>query len=401
MKSILLALPAVFALSAVACSAEVGSQSQESTGSASEAVSCAALWGQCGGQYYFGPTCCAAGSTCTYSNPQYSQCLPGSGGNNSSCPSAGGNDDQMRAAATAEYSILRAASASCGGQALQPCWSTSFMSSQHYRVASGGATIEFDPGTQLYGQGSVSGTMKAALAIAQLDSTVASFLVQALQWDQANTNGQLFVALPPTGALGQYTYPGTNNQISIMDPYAGGSGRHEVVTGSDWCGTTRVHFIDTSSYENNFAPAEIQNWVNWFGGNQASKYHGWGAFPASPFNGANSQNPYLVVAVNGQTLNWNSSSWPTMSCSSNTSCNGTLDIDPIPYTQPGDQYDANGNEIGPQANPFQLIITNLYADPAHANQWATRTLNGVQQWGTFSNPVNVLGTTVYQYVKQM
>ncbi|KAJ8516254.1 hypothetical protein ONZ45_g6416 [Pleurotus djamor] len=32
-------------------------------------------WGQCGGQGWTGPTTCEAGSTCTYSNPWYSQCL--------------------------------------------------------------------------------------------------------------------------------------------------------------------------------------------------------------------------------------------------------------------------------------------------------------------------------------
>ncbi|KAH8811307.1 putative endo-1,4-beta-xylanase [Xylogone sp. PMI_703] len=32
-------------------------------------------WGQCGGQTYTGPTVCEAGTTCTYSNPYYSQCL--------------------------------------------------------------------------------------------------------------------------------------------------------------------------------------------------------------------------------------------------------------------------------------------------------------------------------------
>ncbi|KAH6914435.1 acetyl xylan esterase [Coprinopsis sp. MPI-PUGE-AT-0042] len=36
---------------------------------------CAAKWGQCGGQGYTGPTCCASGSTCTKSNDWYSQCL--------------------------------------------------------------------------------------------------------------------------------------------------------------------------------------------------------------------------------------------------------------------------------------------------------------------------------------
>ncbi|CAA7269601.1 unnamed protein product [Cyclocybe aegerita] len=34
-------------------------------------------WGQCGGNGWTGPTTCIAGYTCTYSNPWYSQCLPG------------------------------------------------------------------------------------------------------------------------------------------------------------------------------------------------------------------------------------------------------------------------------------------------------------------------------------
>ncbi|KAH7098051.1 lipolytic enzyme [Auriculariales sp. MPI-PUGE-AT-0066] len=36
------------------------------------------LKGQCGGQGWTGATTCVAGATCTYSNPWYSQCLPGS-----------------------------------------------------------------------------------------------------------------------------------------------------------------------------------------------------------------------------------------------------------------------------------------------------------------------------------
>ncbi|KAF7308605.1 CBM1 domain-containing protein [Mycena chlorophos] len=34
-------------------------------------------WGQCGGEGYTGPTTCVSGTTCVYSNPYYSQCLPG------------------------------------------------------------------------------------------------------------------------------------------------------------------------------------------------------------------------------------------------------------------------------------------------------------------------------------
>ncbi|KAG8939631.1 hypothetical protein FRC04_006112 [Tulasnella sp. 424] len=39
-----------------------------------------AVYGQCGGQGWSGPTTCVAGSTCVYSNAWYSQCLPGSSG---------------------------------------------------------------------------------------------------------------------------------------------------------------------------------------------------------------------------------------------------------------------------------------------------------------------------------
>ncbi|KAI5461889.1 cutinase-domain-containing protein [Mariannaea sp. PMI_226] len=40
----------------------------------SQTASCAALWGQCGGQGWTGATCCSAG-TCKYFNDYYSQCL--------------------------------------------------------------------------------------------------------------------------------------------------------------------------------------------------------------------------------------------------------------------------------------------------------------------------------------
>lgn len=37
------------------------------------------VWGQCGGIGWSGATSCAAGSCCSFQNPYYSQCLPGSG----------------------------------------------------------------------------------------------------------------------------------------------------------------------------------------------------------------------------------------------------------------------------------------------------------------------------------
>ncbi|KAF3291916.1 hypothetical protein TWF132_006423 [Orbilia oligospora] len=41
------------------------------------AVGQAAVWGQCGGTGWTGPTACVSGSTCVYSNEWYSQCIPG------------------------------------------------------------------------------------------------------------------------------------------------------------------------------------------------------------------------------------------------------------------------------------------------------------------------------------
>ncbi|KAJ3317721.1 hypothetical protein HDV06_001275, partial [Boothiomyces sp. JEL0866] len=41
-------------------------------------ANCGALYSQCGGQNWNGPTCCESGATCVVSNQYYSQCLPGS-----------------------------------------------------------------------------------------------------------------------------------------------------------------------------------------------------------------------------------------------------------------------------------------------------------------------------------
>ncbi|GLB40266.1 putative candidate xylanase, Glycoside hydrolase family 10 [Lyophyllum shimeji] len=49
------------------------------------------VWGQCGGIGWTGPTTCVAGSTCTVSNPYYSQCLPnGTGTTTTSGTGTGG-----------------------------------------------------------------------------------------------------------------------------------------------------------------------------------------------------------------------------------------------------------------------------------------------------------------------
>jgi hypothetical protein len=357
---ILLAAPAALALAAIACSAETGPQS-EGVDNASQA--------------------------------------------STSCPN-GANDAQQRAAASAAYGIMKAAAVACAGKESGayggPCFGTDILGSQRYTFGSGNTTIVFDPSDGEYSY--VPQAAKVALAVAQLDTTVASFMVQGLQWARANTNGVYFPVIMPVQALASFHYPGNQTPIQIIDGAAGGNRRTEVVTGSAWCNTADIHFADHSTYEQNFAPFNVINNAFANDTNSQANFKGTKDYPSTPFNGpGNVNNPYLVIAVNGSAINWNTSasSWPTMSCNTNPDCTGTIDIDPIPYTQPDAYYDANGNAVGPQTNPFSLIVTNIYADPGHSGQWATRTVAGVQQWGTFTNAINVLGTTVYGYVKQM
>ncbi|KAK3900970.1 endo-1,4-beta-xylanase B [Staphylotrichum tortipilum] len=46
-----------------------------STASSGGSGSCSAKWGQCGGLGWTGPTCCQSGSSCSFQNNWYSQCL--------------------------------------------------------------------------------------------------------------------------------------------------------------------------------------------------------------------------------------------------------------------------------------------------------------------------------------
>jgi len=413
---ILLAAPALFAFAAAACSAEVGQT--DTTGSVAQADSCSALYGQCGGTGWTGATCCAAGSVCTYSNAYYSQCLAGSSSSSSSsssCPNAA-DDAQERAAADVAFHIMQTIAAGCSnsqetGSGGGGCFAGTSLGSQRYRVASGGATIEFDPNDRMYSY--VPAKAKGYLAVAQMDSTVASYLVTNLKWAQANTNGSLIPNIMGVEAFNTWA-PGNTSAITICDSNAGGCAgtggrRNETITTSSWCGTSDFHFVDNSSYMGNspavFTPLQAYAYSNT--SQVARGFTGGSTQATSPFAGPNgTSNPYLVIATSNSgttvTFDWsNPSTWIATSCPNDASCKATIDIDPIPYTLPTDQYNAAGSILGPQANPFSLVITNLYADPYHATQWATRTAAGVQQWGTFSNAVVSNGFTFYQYVKQM
>jgi hypothetical protein len=314
-----------------------------------------------------------------------------------SCPAPSAQDDQMRSAATAALEIAKAVAVAYPND-IQADYVYSVLASQRYRVAKSGTTIEFDPTDPFYSY--VTNSMKAALAIAQLDSSTASFLVNGLKYAFSNTDGKIWPSIPAIQALAKFKYPGPTT-AAVLDHTSNND--MATITGMPWCSTSLVNILETCQDSNDFAPMIARPISRWRSGPPAA-FTGSKDIPSSPFNGASaSGNPYLVVSVNGKSTNWATYNFAGVDCTKlpNSTCTATLQMDPIPYAVPGSYYDASGNAVGPQANPFGLVVTALYADSSHAGQWATRTVNGVQQWGTFSTALNVLGTTVYLYVKQM
>jgi hypothetical protein len=333
-----------------------------------------------------------------------------------------GLDPVALSAATTAYKMAvdyEAGKLGNNGDPNYPIYDQTLWSAQTFRLASGSPTIEFDPSAP--GYAFVPNSLKADLAVAQLDPTVASYLTAGLVNCFAATDGSLVYAFRADFLKG-FRYP-TQTSSSVTNP--DGSVDNVTVSGSALNHAQQVTTITASSgptkadpnfgimrylqattvfastYGSTIYPKFTAYDVN-VGSNPGS-WHGRYTAACSPFNGpGGSANPYFILSQSINGVNQNMAAWfqgvGSQSC--NNGCTATFSIDPIPYTQPGDYYDATGNIVGPQANPFNLIITNLYSDPSHAGQWATRTVNGVQHWGTFSNPINLVGLTMYGYVQQ-
>ncbi|KAI5475079.1 hypothetical protein MNV49_001955 [Pseudohyphozyma bogoriensis] len=77
-SSKLVALFGVLATLETVNAARVHRQPRRLAHRAASASSCAALYYQCGGTNFTGPTCCESGATCVVQNPYYSQCVASS-----------------------------------------------------------------------------------------------------------------------------------------------------------------------------------------------------------------------------------------------------------------------------------------------------------------------------------
>jgi hypothetical protein len=301
------------------------------------------------------------------------------------------------------------------GDANYPIYDQTIWSAQTFRVASGNATIEFDPNAP--GYAFVPNSLKVDLASAQLDKSLASYLTSGLINCFAATDGSMVYAFRADFLKG-FSYP-TKNASSVTNP--DGSVDNFTVTGAPLSKGQDVVTVTASSgptkADPDFGIMRYLSAANVFPtywtavypkftaydvnvGSNPGSWHGRYTAACSPFNGpGGTSNPYFVLSQTINGVSQNMAAWfqgvGSQSC--NNGCTATFSVDPIPYALPAAYYDSTGTLVGPQANPFALSIVSLYADPAHAGQWATRTVLGVQHWGTFSVPVSVLGTTIYLY----
>jgi hypothetical protein len=277
--------------------------------------------------------------------------------------------------------------------------------------------IEFDPGDPLYSH--VTTAMKATLAFAQQDATnsrdinaMGFYLANGLWRGYAYTDGQLYPSIFAIPALAQYK-PGQKTTVHIADSTSQDDSHYVTMSGQPWCNTYDVTISETVNKSWAYAPLAFNNVSDWrsvpsaFVGKTGGKANGQtipnAHEPTTPFNGVDGQNPFLLVSINGKPQHWAYESFTPYNCWDNPyptyTCTSSLEVDPIPYSEPGAYYNSGGAMLGTQSNPF-AIAGSVYATSDHAFQWATRTVNGTQEWGTFGTPVSILGVTEYKYVRQ-
>lgn len=269
-----------------------------------------------------------------------------------------------------------------------------FLDSHGYSVSSDGSQMVFETvGGASY---LANNPARAALAVAQMDPQVASYLVTGLLSCLADVSAQRTYAFN-AAVLRNWTYT-TTAQNTTLGTTSGTNNINRV--GSNVGGAEQIAVTETvnpSSEDKNFGllvTVDYNTLDSYTTGEQYTKYHGANALPCSPFNGpGGTLNPYLIMSLNGGTVGARQM-LPTIDCPAANNCKSVAIIDPVAYTVPGNFYDANGNLMGPQINPFALDPTAVYADPSHYMQFSTNP-NG--QYGTFSKAMVVFGQSIDKF----
>jgi hypothetical protein len=285
----------------------------------------------------------------------------------------------------------------------------SFIWDAHAYVLSG-STIAFDPNVP--GYAFIPDQAKAELAFAQLDASVASYLVDGLESCFAGASGGDVFNFR-AGILKNYA-AGSTNKGTLIGVFRPGNTYdvNAVVDNYTTVGTLSGSTTFTSTLTSTVSPVSAQDywfgiltssWVTSFSNTTAvvSKFignnhtAGGNQVACSPFNGpGGTTNPSFTITLNGQNI---PARFQGVGAQCNNACTSTLVMDPVPYMTAGPQYDIHGNLLGPEINPFTINPDDLYAVKSHASQYANEMVGGSNSMGQFTAPVTLFGVTKYEF----
>jgi hypothetical protein len=277
-------------------------------------------------------------------------------------------------------------------------WDDALLDSYMYAVSSDGSQIVFDPSSAEYS--SIPADAAAVLAAAQMDPSVASYLVAGLLSCFGDANGAYVYGFD-AAALRGWSFTTTPENLTVNAPqiYWGKGTDNIYRVGVNVNGAEQIQLKETvnpNSEDIWFGLVKGLSYTGYTGFTTLKgKFHGSSSATCTPFNGpGGSANPYLVITVNGSPVSARSMQG-AIDCPYSANCISTAVIDPVGYATAGQIYSSNGNLIGPSNNPFALDPNTLTAySPDHQGQWAQ---DPAGNWGQFSVKVFSNGRYWYQW----
>jgi len=305
-----------------------------------------------------------------------------------------GIDHTARAAATAALNIIVDFEAT---RTTMNQYDAILLDSHIYTVSSDGSQIIFDPAYPQYSL--MPATAISDLAVAQMDPSVASYLVSGLLSCFGDDGGSNIYAFR-SAALKGWSYTTTPQNVTINAAGWTPSGTDNVYrVGSFANGQEQITLkltVNANSEDHYFGMVYVLPYDIYEGsGGMWNKFHNANAFPCSPFNGPGGPaNPYLIISVNGASVGARQQI-SNNDCPAINNCTATAVIDPVAYASSGQFYNSSGNLVGPSSNPFSLDPKTLTAyNPDHKGQWAQ---DPAGNWGQFSVQVFSNGRYWYQW----
>jgi hypothetical protein len=309
-----------------------------------------------------------------------------------------GVDHIARAVATGALNVVTAWES---GRTTTDQTDFTLLDSHLYTVSSDGTQIVFQSRTPATWATATSSTALAsassALATAQMDPSVASYLVSGLLSCFADATSQYTYGVNWAAMRGwSYTTKAQNTTVGASTGFDNISRVGANVNGTEEITLTET--VNSGGEDTYFGIASSLVYSaldGWTTGPEFTKYQGSKAVPCSPFNGPGGPaNPALLMTLNGDSVGARQVI-SFVDCTYADHCTSTVVLDPVAYASPGQFYDTNSNLMGTSTNPFALEPNVVVAyNPDHMGQWA-EDVSG--NWGMFSKKTFSGGTYLYKW----